>query len=204
MPAAASCRATAAPMPRPPPVTSATPLSSSANGATDLLERLRVLERREIAGIRSERLRPHGAAHDLRAPRLRQRCHEDDPIRPERLPELRCDQLPDLGSQPVAGRHSRTRDAEEPGDLALDLVRDTHRRRLELRRPDPLAGDVERVVGAPVQEPVAVLVDGRPVAVRPDPGEPAPVRLEIALRVAPEPARHPGKRLPAHELADLP
>ena len=42
------------------------------------------------------------------------------------------------------------------------------RGRLELGRPDPLAGDVERVVGAPVQEPVAVLVDRGPVAVHPD------------------------------------
>ena len=54
-----------------------------------------------------------------------------------------------------------------------------------------------------MQEPVAVLVDGRPVAVRPHAGEAAPVRVEVALRVAPEPARHPGPRPAADELADL-
>ena len=69
--------------------------------------------------------------------------------------------------------------------------------------PMRLPGDVERVVGAPVQEPVAVLVDGRPVAVRPHAGEAAPVRLEVALRVAPEPARHARERPLADELADL-
>jgi outer membrane receptor protein involved in Fe transport len=70
-------------------------------------------------------------------------------------------------------------------------------------RPDPLAGDVERVVGAAVQEPIAVVVDGRPVAVRPDAGEPAPVRLQVALVVPPDPAGHAGPRPLADELADL-
>ena len=99
-------------------------------------------------------------------------------------------------------------------DLALDLVRDadrgrlrhrrvTHRRGLDLRRPDPLARDVERVVRAPVQEPVAVLVHRGPVAVRPDAREAPPVRLEVALGVAPDPARHARPRALADELADL-
>ena len=102
-----------------------------------------------------------------------------------------------------ARRHGVRREhAEEPCDLAFHLVRDAdcgrfrdgrmaHGRRLELGRPDALARDVQRVVGAPVQEPVAVLVDRRPVAVRPDTREAPPVRLEVALRVAPDAARHP-------------
>ncbi len=77
------------------------------------------------------------------------------------------------------------------------------RRRLELRRPDPLARDVERVVGAAVQVPVAVGVDGCPVAVRPHVRKPAPVGVEVALVVAPDPAGHPGPGPPADELADL-
>ena len=44
-------------------------------------------------------------------------------------------------------------------------------RRLVLGRPDALAGDVQGVVGAAVQEPVAVGVDRGPVAVRPDAGK---------------------------------
>ena len=100
-----------------------------------------------------------------------------------------------LGSLPGA-QH-----AEAPHDLALDLVRHADRaglgdrrvadeRRLVLGRADALAGDVERVVGAAVQEPVAVGVDRRPVAVRPDAGEAPPVGLEVALGVAPDAARH--------------
>ena len=54
-----------------------------------------------------------------------------------------------------------------------------------------------------MQVPVAVLVDRGPVAVRPDAREAAPVRLEVALGVAPDAARHPGPRPPADELADL-
>ena len=77
------------------------------------------------------------------------------------------------------------------------------RGRLELRRADALAGDVERVVTAPVQVPVAVRVDRRPVAVRPHAGEAAPVRLEVPLVVPPDAARHAGPRAPADELADL-
>src|SRR5207247_1717735 len=98
--------------------------------------------------------------------------------------------------------------AEDPRDLALHGVRHSDRRRLgddaaadrgglELGGPDPLAGDVERVVRPAVQEPVAVLVDRRPVAVRPDAREAPPVRLEVALVVAPDAPRHPRPRPPA-------
>src|SRR5262249_41695813 len=108
----------------------------------------------------------------------------------------------------------RLRDAEQPGRLALHLVRDADRRRLrdepgadrgglELGGPDPLARDVERVGAAPVEGPGAVLVDGRPVAVRPHAGEAAPVRVEVALRVATYAAGHAGPRAPADELSDL-
>src|ERR1700712_2243953 len=97
--------------------------------------------------------------------------------------------LPRPRPQLLARRAPGRQDAEAPHDLALDVVghadgaglghgRVADERRLVLGRPDALAGDVQRVVGAAVQEPVAVLVDRRPVAVRPDPGEAAPVGLE--------------------------
>ena len=54
-----------------------------------------------------------------------------------------------------------------------------------------------------MQVPVAVLVDRRPVTVRPDAREAPPVRLEVALVVAPDAAGHPGPRPRADELADL-
>ena len=77
------------------------------------------------------------------------------------------------------------------------------RRRFELGRADPLPCDVEGVVGTSVQAPVAVLVDRRPVPVRPHAGKTAPVGLEIAGVVAPDPARHSGPGPGADELAHL-
>src|SRR5206468_9796561 len=74
---------------------------------------------------------------------------------------------------------------------------------LELGGADSLARDVERVVGAAVKEPVAVLVDGGPVAVRPDAREALPVRIQEALVVAPDSAGHPGPGSLAHELTHL-
>ena len=50
------------------------------------------------------------------------------------------------------------------------------------RRPEPLARELDRVVGAAVQEPLAVVaIDAREVAVPPHVGPARPVRLEIAL-----------------------
>ena len=103
---------------------------------------------------------------------------------------------------------------EAPDGLALGVVghadhrRLRHRRmrdqhRLHLGRPEPLAGDVDRLVGAPEQEPLAVLVDLRPVAVAPDAREHGPVGLDVAVGVAPDAARHPRPRLLADELAHL-
>src|SRR5207249_8555216 len=88
--------------------------------------------------------------------------------------------------------------AEEPRDFTFHIVGHPDRgslgnrlvsdcRRLQLRGADALAGDVERVVRAAVQEPVAVLVDGSPVAVGPDTGKATPVRLEVPLVVVPDP-----------------
>src|SRR6185437_13810755 len=84
------------------------------------------------------------------------------------------------------------------GDAAV-----TDGRRLELGRTDALAGDVERVVGASVQVPVTVLVDRRPVAVRPDSWKAPPVGVEVTLVVTPDAARHSRPRPFADELADF-
>ena len=128
------------------------------------------------------RARAHGAPHDLRAPGLRERRHEQHPLGREslcRAPLRACYRISRARSS--SPRAARRDDAEDPRDLALHLVRHADRRglghrrvrdrrRLELGRADPLARDVERVVGAPVQEPEAVLVDRRLVALRQTPG----------------------------------
>ncbi len=78
-PPPSSSRAIEAPIPRPPPVTRATP-SSRSDGTRDLLQRLGVLERREVArDPRPSARRAHGAPHDLRAARLRKRGDEERP-----------------------------------------------------------------------------------------------------------------------------
>src|SRR4029079_12100556 len=76
-------------------------------------------------------------------------------------------------------------------------------RGLDLRRTDPLARDLERVVGAAADVPVAVGVDHGPVAVDPDAGQAAPVGLDVALAILPEAAGHARLRSPDHQLADL-
>src|ERR1700730_5038168 len=207
MPAAASSRAMFSPIPRPPPVTRALP----DNGTADLLQALRVLERRQVAGILSEHARTNCAADDLCRPRLRQRSDPENPVGLERLAERIGDGVRDTL---VLLLLARFRHAEDPRHLALHRVRHADRcslrhdaardrGRLELRRPDPLACDVQRVVGAAVQIPVAVLVDRRPVAMRPHAREALPVRLEVALVVAPDSTRHARPWPAADQLADL-
>ena len=78
-----------------------------------------------------------------------------------------------------------------------------HGRALDLGRTDALAGDLERVIGAALDEPIAVLVDERPVAVDPRSRDARPVRLEVALAVLPEAAGHARQRLAQHQLANL-
>ena len=70
--------------------------------------------------------------------------------------------------------------------------------------PRRFAGDLDGVVAAPVQKPIAVFVDRRPVAVDPHVGPAAEVRLEVARVVLVETARHPGPRLRADELPTSP
>src|ERR671930_145851 len=119
-PSLATQRSTSAPIPRPPPVTSATPSRRSSDGTCNLLQRFRVLERREVARILPQHARANRAAHDLRAPRLRQRADEEDPLRAERLAELARDALTDLARQRVVRLRAGTRHAEDPRHLALD------------------------------------------------------------------------------------
>src|SRR5262249_54678214 len=119
MPASASSRAIDAPIPRPPPVTSATPSSASA-GTRDLLERLRVLERRQVSRILAERPCADRATHDLCAPGLRESGDEDHAVGGERLAELVRD---GAGNVSLARFGPRCQHAVEPCDLALHVVR---------------------------------------------------------------------------------
>src|SRR4051812_23218652 len=77
----------------------------------------------------------------------------------------------------------------------------THRGRLDLRRSDTFAGDLERVVAAALDEPVAVLIDHGPVAVDPGAWNSRPVGLDVTVRILPEAARHARQRLSQRQLA---
>ena len=125
------------------------------------------------------------------------------------------DDVPELPGDRRIRIRSRLQHHEAPDRLALQGMRDADRRgfrhhgvrcerALDLGRAETLPRDRQRVVGAPVQEPEPVLVAGRPVAVHPDPREPPPVRVEVALGIAPDPPGHRRPRLPADELPHLP
>src|SRR4051812_46907977 len=124
-PASASSRAIPAPIPRPPPVTSATCPSRRSAGCDmfDLLQGLGVLQRREVAGVGAERLRADGSADDLRAAGLRQGRYEQHPLGRERLAELARGEPAQLGCELVARLDAGHERAEDPGHLALHLVR---------------------------------------------------------------------------------
>src|SRR5439155_16528616 len=70
---------------------------------------------------------------------------------------------------------------------------------------DAFAGDLERVVAPPLDVPVALVIDARPIAVDPGVRKARPIGLEIAAflgrRIAPEAARHARPGLADDELA---
>src|SRR3981189_731080 len=79
-----------------------------------------------------------------------------------------------------------------------------HQHGLDLCGSQSLARHLDRVVRSAEDVPQRILrVDISPVAVHPDAVEAAPVRVEVALLVAPETARHTWPRIADHELADL-
>src|SRR5918999_3752819 len=102
--------------------------------ARDLLERLRVLERGEIAWIAAQSLCAHRPPHDLGAPRLRERGHEGDAVGPECLAELAGDLVGYRGRELLAPLLTWHESAEDPRHLALDVVRKTDCGRLGHRR----------------------------------------------------------------------
>src|SRR6266545_2712701 len=133
IPADASSRAMLAPIPRPPPVTSAICPLRSPDGTRDLVQNVRIFERGQVPGIFPENAGANGAADDFRAASLRERGHEDDPLRLEGFAELVRDARRDLE------RVSRRRlvpgpeHTEDPRDLSLHIVRDSDRGRLRDR-----------------------------------------------------------------------
>ena len=90
-----------------------------------------------------------------------------------------------------------------PDRRGLGDRRVAHERALDLGGADAVAGDVEHVVDAADDPEVAVLVAARAVAGEVHVRDHVPVRLEVALVVAPERARHRRPRPLDDELAAL-
>ena len=189
------------------------PEAAQPSAARICVERLRVLGRGHVARVLAHRDRAHGAAQDLGRARLRQRLHEHHARRLERPAQL--------ASRParaapravvVAVRRPARRSTRSPRPWS---------RRARRRRPTPATAGCDTSTDStsagpsrlpatlivsserPEQEPVAVLVDQRPVAVAPDVRVHRPVGLHVALGVAPDAARHPRPGLLADQLADL-
>ena len=129
------------------------------------------------------------------------------------LPRRLGDALAQLRAQPLFMPAAGTGDDEGEDDLALKAVGHAHRGRLghgvvavedrlDLGRPQALAGHLDRVVAAAVEEPVAVFVDRGPVAVDPDVRPSRPVGRQVAVGIAPDPPRHRRPGLRADQLAD--
>ena len=142
--------------------------------AADRLDRRRVVERRQVARIEAEPGRPDDASHDLARSGLRQRGHHDDRLRAGA--SCRDPRRPAGRSRRGAPRRrSRRGGASQTTTIASPLTawgtpiaaasttdRVGGRRGLDLRRPDALARDLERVVRAAPDVPVAVGVDRSP------------------------------------------
>ena len=167
--------------------------------------------RRDPCRVRSRGWRD---ANDLGRARLRQCVHEDDPSGLNALPSSSLTAADTETASSADGSLPGSRQQKihavspftswgTPIAAASRTAGTADRGGLELGGADPLACDVQRVVGAPVQVPEAVCVDGGPVAVHPDAGDARPVRLDELLGVAPEAARHARERPADNELTDL-
>ena len=156
-----------------------------------------------------------GAADDLGAPRLRELVDEQHARGRERLAEV-------VGHHRRGARRRARPSARTPGftttkhqivspltSCGTPTAADSATAGCDASAlstsagPSRLPATLSVSSRSPVEEPEAVLVDARPVAVHPDAGEPPPVRLEVALVVAPDAPRHGGPRLLADELPHL-
>src|SRR6266851_5295020 len=178
-----------------------------------MVERARILEPRKIAGFFSEMHGPNHAAHDLGVARARQIAHEVNFLRTQWFAQHLGDLVRDLSRELrwrfVAGHQHR----EQHRNFALGRMRYADRGRFldtwklrgsgfDFGRAETFARDLERIVRTAEQKPMAAGVAQRPVAMHPDSFEAAPVRIEIAPRILPEPLGHARPRVQRRKFAD--
>ena len=90
---------------------------------------------------------------------------------------------------------------ERPDDRGFSHRGMRHQRRLDLGRRDAVAADVHDVVDAAEQPEIALVVELAPVAGEVAALEPAPIRVEVPLRIPPDAAQHARPRLGQREVA---
>ena len=172
----------------------------------------RVLDRREVARIAPLRQRLDRAPQQLARAGLRQQRHEMDGAGSRDRAELPVHRVHDLLAhlRHALGRcHLRCvlHHRERHRNLALERIGHAHHRHLgdsrmrlhgllDLARAEPMAGDVDHVVGAAQHEVVAVGIARRPVErrVRELAAEIREIGLDEARVVAPDRGHAPGRQ----------
>src|SRR5882724_1525690 len=101
--------------------------SGASRSFGDLVEGFRVLQRGQVAGFLAQDARSHRPPDDLCAARLRERRNENDPLRFEGFPQLFVDIARDLECEGRGRLDAGLEHAEDPRDLALNVVRDPDR-----------------------------------------------------------------------------
>ena len=159
---------------------------------------------------------PDRAPHDLGAAGLGELVHEHDLRGRGTTSRGARPRRPELGRERVVGRrrpgssttkHQIASPFTSSGTptAAASATRGMRRQRaLDLRRAQPLAGDLHacrRCGRAGTRSPSSSTLAQSPCTHTS--GHRAPVRVEVALGVASSAARHAGPRLRAHELADV-
>src|SRR5688572_5795820 len=194
-----------------------TPCGARSRGLLQLLEDLRVLERRHVLlDLLALRDRAQQAPHDLARAGLGQVLAEADVLRLRDRADLLRDPLAQLFGDllRLGTRRARTFEYDERADrFARELVgaandrglghelRIGDERRLDLHRAESMARYVQHVVDAADDAEVALLVHARAVAGEIELGLEVggPVGLLVALGVAPTRARHRRPGLADHQ-----
>ncbi len=155
-------------------------VSARRQCGTDLLQRRRILDRREIARIAPFGERLDRAPQQLARARLRQQRDEMHLRRAARSRRARgppCPSLPCASSPRASGVATRLASlttanatgtcpftgSATPTTATSAMPAMRLHGLLDLARAEPMAGDVDHVVGAPEHEVVAVVVARRPV-----------------------------------------
>ena len=185
------------------------PRRGLVGAALELVDDGGIGERRGVAEVAALGDVAQQAAHDLAAAGLGQVRGEVDRLRLGDRADLGGDVIAQVGDVDLRAAAQRdVGDDRLPGrrvvgadDGRLGDRRVRHEGALDLGGRDAVAADVHHVVDAAEQPEVAVVVELGAVAGEVAAGEPAPVRVAVALGIAPDAAQHRRPRVGEREVA---